>query len=242
MDLNSTPALLLFPNLLGSTKDHQSFLPASIDQAVATIDGLIAESLQGGRSFLYHFKTKRKPHEIPIALYNEHTPHNDIDFILEPILKGERWGLVSDAGLPCVADPGSELVLRARELGIVIKAFVGPSAILLSLMQSGLPGQRFSFHGYLSKLPEVRKKEIVFLEERSKKEKATQIFIEAPYRNKHTFQNLIEILRAQTYLCVACDLTLASEQVITLPIAEWKRLPVPDLSKKPVIFLISAQI
>lgn len=235
------PALLLFPNLLGKIKNHSYFLPLSVDEAVSTIDGLIAESVQGGRSFLNRFRTKKRPHEMPIALLNEHSKRADLDFLLEPILKGERWGLVSDAGLPCIADPGAELVMRAKELNVAIQPFVGPSAILLSLMQSGLPGQRFSFHGYLSKQPEKRAQEIQALEMRSKKEGSTQIFIEAPYRNEHTFNALIGILHPKTLLCIAKDLTLPEETIFTLPISQWKlraQQTALALKKVPAIFLV----
>src|SRR5436305_11060425 len=108
------PALLLLPNLLGEMKHHEMFLPASVDKVMETIDGLISESEKGGRRFLGRFKTKKPAHDIPLALLNEHTPDSDLDFLLEPILKGERWGLVSDSGTPCIADPGSKLVARAR--------------------------------------------------------------------------------------------------------------------------------
>jgi len=129
---NLSMTLLLLPNLLGDLPEHKAFLPISVDQAVATIDGLIAESEKGGRRFLSRFQHAKKPHEIPIALLNKH--NQDYDFLLEPCVTGEIWGLVSDAGLPCVADPGARLVARARQLGVQVEAFVGPSSILLALM------------------------------------------------------------------------------------------------------------
>src|SRR5438105_661180 len=108
----TSPALLLLPNLLAEQRHHEPYLPNSVDKAVLTLNGLIAESEQGGRRFLSHFFETKQAHNIPIALLNEHTPEQDFDFLLDPIKKGERWGLVSDAGLPCVADPGSKLVRR----------------------------------------------------------------------------------------------------------------------------------
>src|SRR5258708_21049619 len=156
--MSEKSALLLLPNLLGEHRHHEMFLPSSVDKAVSSLDGLIAESDIEGRRFLKRFETKKPAMEIPIALFNEHTPDDHIDFLLEPIVKGGRWGLVSDAGLPCIADPGAKLVQRARQLGILIQAFVGPSSILFALMLSGLPGQKFAFQGYLPKGPEDRKK------------------------------------------------------------------------------------
>ncbi len=191
-------ALLLLPNLLGENRHHEVFLPSSVDAAVKTLDGIIAESEQGGRRFLGHFDTEKAAHLIPLATLNEHTKDDDLDFLLEPLTKGERWGLVSDAGMPCIADPGHKLVRRARQLGIPVQAFVGPSAVMLSLMLSGLPGQRFTFRGYLPKESEERKAEMRKLEQASSAGQATQIFIEAPYRNAATLGDLIATLHDNT--------------------------------------------
>lgn len=233
------PALLLLPNLLGEVKHHQPFLPASVDKAVSTLDGLIAESPTAGRRFLSRFETKKPVNEIPIALFNEHTPDSDIDFLLEPIRKGERWGLISDGGLPCIADPGAKLVSRARQSGIVIQAFVGPSSIMLALMLSGLPGQRFNFLGYLDKDPKKRAKEIKELEKKSALEHSTQIFIEASYRDEHMLETLLSTLNDNTLLCAAWDLTLPTQGVLSQPVSVWKKSPLPNLEKKSVIFLLS---
>jgi 16S rRNA (cytidine1402-2'-O)-methyltransferase len=233
------PALLLLPNLLGEIRHHEPFFPTSVDKAVQTLNGLIAESEQGGRRFLSHFYSTKEAHEIPIALFNEHTPDTDLDFLLEPILrKGERWGLVADAGLPCVADPGAKLVQRARKIGVVVQAFIGPSAILLSLMLSGFNGQRFTFHGYLDKEPKKRQDQIKKLEKVAKGEQYTQIFIETPYRNQHTLEALVETLNDASWLCVAWDLTLPTQGVLSQPVATWKKSPLPNLAKRNAIFLI----
>ena len=235
-------ALLLLPNLLGDFAHHEPFLPSSVDKVVKTLDGLIAESHQAGRRFISRFETKKPAIEMPIALFNEHTPDADIDFLLEPIRKGERWGFVSDAGLPCIADPGAKLVRRARQTGVVVQAFVGPSSIMLSLMLSGLPGQSFNFHGYLNSKPENRKSAIFELEQSSKKTGNTEIFIETPYRNKHMLETLIETLDDDTWLCVAADLTLNTQTVVSQPIALWKKSPQPNLDKKAAIYLINAKM
>lgn len=237
----SKPALLLLPNLLGEMKQHALFLPSSVDKAVSTLDGLIAESPSAGRRYLSRFSTKKPVNEIPIALFNEHTPDADIDFLLEPMRKGERWGLISDAGLPCIADPGSKLVQRARQSGIIVQAFVGPSSILLALMLSGLPGQRFSFLGYLDKEAKKRETQMRELEKKSRIEKATQIFIEVPYRNEQILETLTNVLGAHTHLCVAWDLTLPTQGIVSQSIQLWKKSPLPNLDKKNAIFLISAE-
>lgn len=235
------PALLLLPNLLGDHRHHELFLPASVDKAVATLDGLIAESETGGRRYLGRFKTEKPASEIPIAVYHETSKDEEINFFLEPIVKGERWGFVSDAGIPCVADPGARLVRRARQLGINVQAFSGPSSIMLGLMLSGMSGQRFSFHGYLDKDQQGRQKQIRDLENTSRKESVTQVFIEAPYRNKHLLESLVEKLADDMWLCVAWDLTMPTQGVLSQPVALWKKSPLPNLDKKNAIFMFSAK-
>jgi len=236
--MSQKPALLLLPNVLGDVKHHEVFLPESVAKAVGSIDGLIAESDKGGRRFLSRFETKKPTHDIPLALFNEHTSDEDLDFFLEPIRNGERWGLVSDGGLPCIADPGAKLVKHARKHGIVVQAYVGPSSIFMALMLSGLPGQQFVFHGYLSKRPEDRAKEIRKLEIKVKTDRYTQIFIEAPYRNMHTMETLMEELNGETNLCVAWDLTMPTQGVLSQTVNLWKKSPLPNLEKKCAIFLI----
>lgn len=226
--------LYLLPNLLAPNLDHALFLPKSVDEIVNQLQGLFAESEKGGRLFLSHFMEHSKALKIPIALINEHTPFSHFDFFLEPLVKGENWGFVSDAGLPCLADPGSAFVLRAKEKKVEVKAINGPSSITLSLMLSGLPGQRFSFHGYISK----DKQELKKWEGDSKKDQSTHIFIEAPYRNLSTLESCLQTLKDETLLCVACDLTLPTEWVQTLKVSDWKRQKLPDLAKRPTIFLL----
>jgi 16S rRNA (cytidine1402-2'-O)-methyltransferase len=235
--MSQKPALLLLPNLLGEYRHAEVFLPTSVFKAMQTIDGLIAESEVEGRRYLKRFETPKPAHEIPIALFNEHTPDSDLDFLLEPIVAGERWGLISDAGLPCIADPGSKLVLRAQQRGIHVQAFVGPSSILLALMLSGLPGQKFFFHGYLDKDPGKRQHQIKHLVEQSRAEHATQLFMEAPYRNRHSLEALLQTLPEKAWLCVAWDLTLTTQGVMTQTIAQWKKCSLPNLDKKPAIFI-----
>ncbi len=227
------PALLLLPNLLADIKHHQPFLPASVDEAVASIDGLIAESETAGRRYLGRFQTKKPARDIPIAIYNKKTPREDLDFLLEPIKAGERWGYVADAGLPCIADPGSELVFRAKKLGIIVQAFVGPSSLLLALMLSGLPAQEFAFHGYLPAEEAGRKKAI----QQYAKQPGTHIFIETPYRNGYTLKGFLETLREETLLCVASELTTPQQSVVTQTVAQWKKSPLPNLEKKAALFL-----
>lgn len=230
--------LLLLPNLLDETTSVAEFLPASVGEAVRSIQGLIAESEKGGRAYLKLFGVA--PQNMPIRVLSEHTQKAEIDELIVLLKKGERWGLVSDCGLPCLADPGSELVLRARQLNLPVKAFVGPSSITLALMLSGLSGQRFTFHGYLEREEEKLGKQIRALEKISSQEKQTQACIEAPYRSPKLLGHLLAHLNDRTLLCVAWDLTLPTERVITQPVGAWKKQPLPDLTKKPAIFLFFA--
>lgn len=233
------PALLLLPNLLGEHRHHELFLPQSVDKAVATIDGLIAESASAGRRYLSRFSAHKPTNEIPIAVFDEKTPDNHIDFFLEPIRRGERWGYVSDSGLPCIADPGAKLVKRATQSGIVVQAFVGPSSILLALMLSGLPGQKFAFNGYLDRDPAQA---IRFLEKNARTEKSTQIFMETPYRNQETLQVIMETLHDEMQLCIASELTMPSQSVLTQQIKVWKKSPLPNLHKRNTLFLINRHL
>lgn len=226
--------LLLLPNLLGEGQPPELFLPKSVGDAVRTLQGLIAESEKGGRAFLRLFGVR----DLPTKILDEHTAEKEIGDLLAPVLKGERWGVVSDCGLPCLADPGSALVLRARQSGIPVSAFVGPSSITLGLMLSGLPAQRFCFRGYLPRDDESLKKEICALERRAQQEGETQLFIEAPYRNEKLFAKLLENLNEKTLFCVACDLTLPTENVMTKSVGAWKKNALPSLHKRPTLFLL----
>lgn len=230
--------LLLLPNLLSDSKYHEPYLPSSIDKAVKTLDGLIAESESAGRRFLGRFETKVDPRHIPIATFDG----NEIDFLLEPLLKGERWGFVTDAGLPCVADPGAKLVARARRLGVSVQAFVGPSSIMLALMLSGMGGQRFSFHGYLPKDEKGRQQKLKELERRSLREEETEIWIEAPYRNGHMVQALLEVLSDETELGCVWELCSEGQGALVGSVGEWKRQPLPNLEKKRCVFLMSTPL
>jgi 16S rRNA (cytidine1402-2'-O)-methyltransferase len=230
-----TGKLYLLPNFLGGQRDWKEFFADSVARAMASLDGLIAESEKGGRSYLRCFTTKKPAHNIPIALLNEHSTVADYDFLLEPVLKGETWGLVSDAGLPCIADPGAGLVAHAKALPITVEAFSGPSSLTLALMLSGLPSQRFAFHGYLQR---EREAHLLQLEKRSAEETATQVFIEAPYRNQATLEAVCARLKPDTLLCVAWDLTLPSQSVVMQTVRQWRGNPLPDIQKKPAIFLV----
>jgi len=164
---------------------------------------------------------------------DEHT--RDVAPLLALLLSGEDCGLMSEAGCPAVADPGSELVRRAHEAGVRVVPLVGPSSILLALMASGMSGQRFAFHGYLPVARDQRARKLKELEARASGE--TQIFIETPYRNGAMLSTLFQHCRGETLLCIAADLTLPTGFVATRPIAEWIKKP-PILDRRPAVFLL----
>jgi 16S rRNA (cytidine1402-2'-O)-methyltransferase len=176
---------------------------------------------------------------MPIRLLNEHSNSQSWCELLEPLKKGEIWGLVSDAGLACIADPGAELVSLARKAGIQVRAVLGPCSIIHALMLSGFSGQQFIFHGYLPKDREIRQKKLKNMEKSAISEGFTQIFMEAPYRSHTLLREGLEILHEETQLTVAWDIDCPGETVITARVASWKRQALPSIEKKPAIFLIA---
>lgn len=225
--------LLLLPNLLDETLSTELFLPAALHTIIETLSGLICESEKTARRYLRRFLSHEKMAALPLKLLNEHT--TSLDDLLAPILKGGVWGLISDAGLPCIADPGSVLVWQAQQRGIQVETFAGPCSILMALQLSGFSGQQFTFHGYLSRETPDLEKEVHELEKASGR--GTQIWIEAPYRSAKMLQTLLRILKPQTRLCVAVQLTLPTQRVVTAPVAKWRETSF-SLGKEPAVFLI----
>ena len=158
---------------------------------------------------------------------------------LQPLREGRPLGVLSEAGCPAIADPGAALVEAAHAAGFRVVPLLGPSSIVLALMASGLEGQRFAFCGYLPREAADRKRRIQELERRSRAERETEIFIETPYRNEALLGALLEACRDDTRLCVAADLTLSSEKILTLSVAQWRRARGP-IGKRPAVFLLLA--
>ncbi|MDB2614146.1 SAM-dependent methyltransferase [Chlamydiales bacterium] len=226
-----TIMLYLLPNLLSPTASIET-LPLNLQKIIPTLDGFIAESQKGLFRFLSHFKMEKKLNQIPYSLLNEHTKPTEYDFLLEPLVNGENWGILSDGGLPTIADPGASLVHLANIKKIPIEVISGPSSIFYALLLSGFPAQKFMFHGY----PPRRDMEL-WLKEIEKK-KYSNLFIEAPYRNIKTLETLLSTLKPSTNLFIGCDLTGPDEFIKTLKVHQWKKNTLPDIHKKPAIFLI----
>lgn len=227
--------LHLLPNLLGPTDDPSLFLPSSVFNALKEIQGLFAESERNAYRFLALFGEEAK--KLPVKLVNEHTRKEEIEGLLKPLLNGESWGLISDAGLPSIGDPGDCLVASAHRHHLKVKAYVGPSSITLALLLSGLPANRFFFHHYLPIEREERKKSLLHLETLSRKEKATQIFIETPYRNDEMIKECVNNLDPHTLFAVVSNITLPTEKVTVANIKTWKTLEL-SLKKIPAVFLL----
>lgn len=234
--------LLLLPNLLGDIEDHTDALPMGVDRAVSGLDHLIAESEKEARRFLkrFSFSGSRSFRDIPIHLLNEHTTPKEQEELLSHVAKEPKlnWGLISDCGMPCLADPGEDFVLHARSRGVEIKAFAGPSSIMLALILSGLGGQRFTFHGYLPREEKTRIQAIEQIQMLSSKERSVHLFIETPYRNAMLFEQLVSHLQDKTWLCVATDITLPTEAVFTKKVEQWKKIKPPSIDKRPTVFVL----
>ncbi len=244
--------LYLIPNTLGATDavpgalDH--IIPGQVQALTARLDYFVAENAKTARAFLkliaIDHPLARPLQEIDIAELNVNTPAQALAGLLAPLLAGRDCGLVSEAGVPAVADPGADLVRLAHQHGIPVRPLVGPSSLLLAVMASGLNGQSFAFNGYLPTDAAQRSKRIKDLEQRSRAEKQTQLLIETPYRNGAMLDALVGACAAGTLVCVATDLSLASESVRTLSAKEWKAVlasgKAPDFHKKPTVFLLLA--
>lgn len=229
-------ALYMLPVPL-SDAPVQNVLPSINLEAVRGIKHYIVENVRTARRFLKKMDPGIDISELTFYELNGHTQENEISGYLNPLRKGEPVGLMSEAGCPGVADPGASVVRIAQSEGLKVIPFVGPSSILLSLMASGLNGQKFAFHGYLPVDNKEREKAIRDLENQSRKEDMTQIFIETPYRNNKMMESLLKNLGGETLLCVASDITdMKEEKIMTLPVKTWRKREC-NIEKVPTIFL-----
>ena len=232
--------LYLIPSALGPG-DAARILPASALAVLARLTTFVAENPRAARAFLKAVGYPHRLQGVEFRVLNEHTRPDGLAALLEPLLAGRDCGILSEAGCPAVADPGAALVRLAHRHGVRVVPLVGPSSILLALMASGLEGQRFSFHGYLPVEATARRKALVELELASKRERRTQIFIEAPYRNAQLVQAVLEACQGGTLLCLATDLTLESESVQTQPVSAWKAHAAPSVARRPTVFLLYSE-
>jgi 16S rRNA (cytidine1402-2'-O)-methyltransferase len=210
--------------------------PYNLD-IIKSLDEFIVEDLRSARRFLVKIGFGKPIDTVTFHLLNEHTKPGDISEYLGSLISGKNMGLLSDAGCPVIADPGSSIVKLAHQKQVRVVPLIGPSSVIMALMASGFNGQNFTFHGYLPKQASERIKKIKLLEAESGKTGYTQIFIEAPYRNDSLIKDILSSCRNETSFCVASDITSSSELIQTKSIAEWKK-DKTSFNDKPAIFLI----
>ncbi len=228
--------LYLIPVPLANEAAGKSFTPYLVD-TINHISEYIVENEKTARRFLKEAGLKAQQSALVIHDYGKHNRDLGTTDFFTGLLAGKDVGLMSEAGCPGVADPGADIVAEAHRKGIKVAPLVGPSSILLALMASGFSGQSFCFHGYLPIDKAERAKRIKELEAQAERLNQTQLFIETPFRNNPMLEEILRTCKPATRLCIACNLTAADEMVKTQSITAWKK-QVPDLHKKPAIFLI----
>lgn len=240
MDKNRKGVLYLIPTPLGAEADIEQ-IPTRVRQLVRSLKGFIVESKKSALQFLKKVEYPIPLRTVPIRILDEHTRSEEWSGLLMPLEEGESWGLMSEVGSPAIADPGAGLIRLAYDRGIRVSPQTGPSAILLALMASGLNGQRFAFHGYLSKDRSECRRQLVQLEIDAARFDRTQIWIETPYRNLALFEDMISSLKDETDLSISIELNCPTEEIYTKSIERWKREPRPHLKNRPTIFLLGVR-
>jgi 16S rRNA (cytidine1402-2'-O)-methyltransferase len=228
--------LYMIPNTLGDVAPLET-MPISIKKIIEKIDIYIVENEKSARRFIKSVSASKSQSDLKLFSLNKFTDPSEIPTYLKPCKQGVSVGLVSDAGCPGVADPGAEVVRLAHQNGITVVPLVGPSSILLAIMGSGMNGQNFAFNGYLPIDKNERKIKLKKLEKRSYEEQQAQLFIETPYRNQKLLEDMCRILHQNTRICLAIDLTLKTEYIKTLTVAQWKTTKI-DFHKRPALFII----
>ena len=231
--------LYMIPVTLGD--DNLSYvIPSDVIQLVKGLEFFVVENEKSARRFLGAVKTNKPVRELNFQLLNEHSAEKDLPALIAPLLAGHNVGMLSEAGCPGIADPGATLAALAHHKGIKVSPLVGPSSILLSLMASGFNGQQFTFLGYLPSDKAARVIKLKEIEKQSQRLNETQIFIETPYRNQHMLEDILTSCSANTKLCIARNVSLEAELIVSKTIAEWKKNELPDLHKQPTVFLLIA--
>jgi 16S rRNA (cytidine1402-2'-O)-methyltransferase len=239
MSSDAAGSLYLLPNTLGDTPP-EAVIPAGALHRARSLDYFIAENPKSARAFLKRIEPSRALRDVLVERLDHNTPPGTVAVLLEPVLAGRDAGLLSEAGLPAIADPGASLLRLAHQSGVRVVPLSGPSSILLALCASGLNGQRFAFHGYLPIEQAALASALKDLECQSGRLRQTQIFIETPYRNDRTLSAMLRALGPRTMVCIATDLTLESETVKTRTLAEWRTESL-QLKGRPTVFLLLAE-
>ncbi|MBQ0081389.1 MAG: SAM-dependent methyltransferase [Alistipes sp.] len=231
--------LYLIPCPISQLSKMDMVLPSGNLQIINSLDYFIVENVRSARRFLSSLHIERRIDDLEFVELNEHTIAGiEVERMIRPLLNGRSAGVISEAGVPAVADPGQMVVELCHRYAIRVVPLVGPSSILLSVMASGLSGQSFAFNGYLPVKEPERSKAIKKLEARALSEHQSQLFIEAPYRNLKMFEQLLKVLQPKTHLMVASDITSMDEYLKMMRVEQWRELPTPQIEKKPTIFII----
>jgi len=236
---NNYGRLFLIPSPLGKTNANNALPPAVIEQ-VKDLDLFLVEQMPSAVTFLKWLQHPIPSYKLTFYQLTKHTSAKDMVSYLSDIKNGRDAGIISEAGAPGVADPGSNLVLMAHSQDIEVVPLVGPSSILLGLMASGFNGQSFCFHGYLPRTSSERCKKIRRLEESSRKFDRTELFIETPHRNRELAEDIIRTCNPKTKFCTCSNLSLPDEQIISKSISWWQRHKRVKSDKEPTIFLLYA--
>lgn len=229
-------SIYLIPTTLGDTPPL-SVLPETVKKTVSSIKYFIVEREKTARHFIKKLCPEIDQSTLHFFLIDKHTPEKNYQHYFNVCAEGQDIGVISEAGMPAIADPGSKIVAIAHQKNLRVIPLVGPSSIFMALMASGLNGQQFAFHGYLPKDETARKSKLKQLEKLSFEQNQAQIFIETPFRNLKMFDSLIKYLSDNTLLCIAVDITLPNEYIATKSIYQWKKEK-PDINKRPAIFII----
>lgn len=231
--------IYLIPTPISDDTSIIDVLPSSNIELLKNINYFVVENIRTARRFISKCKIDKEIDSITFTELSEHTTREEVEKMIAPIINGSDCGLMSEAGVPAIADPGSELIALAHTFNIEIIPLVGPSSILLSLMASGMNGQSFVFHGYIPIKSDARDKKIKDMGRDVVSKKQTQIFIEAPYRNDKLFESILNTLPESILLCIASNITSNNQYIKTLTIREWKKSKThPQINKIPTIFII----
>jgi len=230
-----TGKVFLIPVTLGGD-DFRYVIPEKVLEITRKLRFFVVENTRSARRFLRLIDRSFPIDESVFYELNEHTEEMDISHFLEPAIRGSDIGLMSEAGLPGIADPGARLIAIAHRKKIRVTPLAGPSSIIMALISSGLNGQNFSFNGYLPVKPEQRASRLKELERKSQ-EGYAQIFMETPYRNQKMLDTILSTCHKETLLCIATDITLPTESIRTMNISAW-RSEVPDLKDSYVVFVL----
>lgn len=231
----TTGKIFLIPVTLGDD-DYENVIPLKVIETAKSLRLFAVEELRSARRFLRLIDKRFPVDDTTFFVLNEHTKDSEVSGFLEPVLKGSDMGIISEAGLPGIADPGARLVYQAHRLNIKVIPCSGPSSILMALIASGLNGQNFSFNGYLPVKPAERAMKLKELE-RKTRDGSAQIFMETPYRNQKMLESILDNCAGETQLCIATDISLPGENIKTMNIAEWKK-KVPSINDRLAVFII----